>query len=545
MPERPAGWVMNISIILLLGGFCIRTGAQIADHRLAAEREWTVSTASAMERVGRSEQRPGKTAVTVRGARNEYVSFQIVISAGGKVLRGVKVSASDLTGPGGIQIPHESLSFYREYYVHVVKPSPDRGWGNRPLGEGWYPDALIPLVAKPSAQNRNAGFDVGAGMNQPVWADVLVPAGAAAGTYRGVVGITSGGQTKDVQMTLRVWNFELPLRPTLRSSFGMHEPALTDRSIHELLLQHRVMPASVNPEDAQELSTRYGLNATGLRFWSNFSKTTCTMNPPPSATSILAKMAQYPPGVQIHLYAADEIDPCPQVFKTVRQWGAAAHGADSRLQTLVTVAPTHELFSDGTATQRSAVDIWALLPKYWDLDADGIREARARGGEIWAYTALVQEAYSPKWEIDFAPINFRIFPGFLAQSLGVTGILYWRVELWNASPFDDLGGYTIGSYSYPGEGMLLYPGAPVGVKSALPSMRLKWIRAGVQDFEYTAILKRKGREEWALKHARRAGTDWHNWETDPEVLETMRAQMGDEIERLAAPASPAASGALN
>ena len=40
-----------------------------------------------------------------------------------------------------------------------------------------------------------------------------------------------------------------------------------------------------------------------------------------------------------------------------------------------------------------------------------MQQALAKGDAVWSYNTLVQDAYSPKWEIDFDPINFRIQPG--------------------------------------------------------------------------------------------------------------------------------------
>ena len=50
---------------------------------------------------------------------------------------------------GWAKIPLETCEpiarFVREHYVEVTSPSPDPGNGNRPLGKGWYADALIPF----------------------------------------------------------------------------------------------------------------------------------------------------------------------------------------------------------------------------------------------------------------------------------------------------------------------------------------------------------------------------------------------------------------
>jgi hypothetical protein len=377
-----------------------------------------------------------------------------------------------------------------------------------------------------------APFNVAPKTNQPVWVDVHVPADARAGLYKGSVRVSSNQLDVRIPVSLHVWGFTLPLKPTLKSSFGMHEPNLSDRRVHEVLLQHRVMPESVNPGDAREFEEQFGLNTTALRFWGNFKKSKCTMDLAPAPEEITSALRLYPPDLAVYMYPADEIDRCPNLFNTVRQWGANMHAADPRIGNLVTVSPAPGLYDDGTGTGRSAVDIWTLLPSAYEAARRRVHSVQAKGDEIWSYTALVQDSYSPKWEIDFAPINYRIQPGFISQSLGLTGILYWRVDLWTRMPWDDVAGYRIDGNVYPGEGMLVYPGRQVGISSVVPSMRLKWIREGVEDFEYIAILKRLGRGEWALNLARQVGLDWRNWTPDFRVLEHVRRQLGDEIERL-------------
>ena len=108
-----------------------------------------------------------------------------------------------------------------------------------------------------------------------------------------------------------------------------------------------------------------------------------------------------------------------------------------------------------------------------------------KGDSVWSYNTLVQDAYSPKWLIDFDPVNFRIQPGFISQSLNLTGLLYWRVDKWPSDPWNNVNNAgTYSSANYPGEGMLVYPGQQVGVKGVVASMRLKWLRDGVEDYDY-------------------------------------------------------------
>ncbi|MGB5710342.1 MAG: DUF4091 domain-containing protein, partial [Waterburya sp.] len=179
-----------------------------------------------------------------------------------------------------------------------------------------------------------------------------------------------------------------------------------------------------------------------------------------------------------------------------------------------------------------AVDIWIVLPEMYDAAPQRISEVLQKGNKVWFYNALVQDGYSPKWQIDFNPINYRIPHGFINQSLGLTGVLYWRVDLWTKDPWNNVQTYSIKDKYYPGEGMLVYPGKQVGIKGVVPSMRLKWIREGVEDYEYIEILKRLGRKSWALEVSRSVGRDWKNWTRNPNALESVRRRLGEEIARL-------------
>src|SRR5262249_22982735 len=155
------------------------------------------------------------------------------------------------------------------------------------------------------------------------------------------------------------------------------------------------------------------------------------------------------------------------------------------------------------------------------MDPPRVTQVLAKGDSAWSYNALVQDAYSPKWEIDFLPINYRIQPGFLNQSLGLTGLLYWTVEYWAGNPWTNIDKF----HGYPGEGILVYPGKRIGIVGVAPSMRLKYLRDGVDDFDYIQLLKSCGQGDAALAAARTVGTDWSHWTTDEATLEAVRRDL--------------------
>jgi hypothetical protein len=493
-----------------------------------------------LERVGLSDPAGGVMLAHLSAARGEYESFQIVVRAPkNHRLTNVSVTATDLHGSPDRTIAKANVGLFREHYVQVTKSSPDWGGTNRPLGAGEYPDALIPFVDPETGATptggilRAAPFNVAAGTNQPIWVDIFVARTALAGEYTGTFVVTSDQGSASVGVALRVWNFTLPLKPSLQSAFAAAQA--TGPAVARTLLRNKVSPLAVAPEHARDLIENFGLRSANLGLWSGADVSHCTMSRAPVENEIRATAMKYPADLRLYDFLADEIGTCPNLYPDVRRWAGALHKAG--VKSLITMAPVPELLDDGTG--RSAVDIWVVLPKMYDQAADRIARARTKGDEVWSYNTLVQDAYSPKWEIDFAPINFRIQPGFISQSLNLTGLLYWRIDMWPSDAWNNAN--NAGKFStnnYPGDGMLVYPGDRAGIHGVAPSIRLKWIRDGVEDYEYVALLKKAGYGEWAMQVARSVGADWTRWTRDPNALESARQQMGQKLDRLGANTSP-------
>ncbi len=368
-------------------------------------------------------------------------------------------------------------------------------------------------------------FDVESGRNQPIWVDVFVPRDAAAGMYQGTFTITCDQGNFTGPVTLEVWNFTLPLRPSLKSSFLLW--SATDTSSIQELLRHKLSPAKTPPSQQRGLIDGFGLASGDLGFWSGADIRTCSMPPAPPVDRLKQAVATHAPDLFLYNYTADEIDRCPGLSAPLKQWARNLHQAGVR--NLVTMAPRTDLLDDDSGTGRSVVDIWVLLPVMYDRNVTAVLAAQRKGDDVWSYNALVQDSYSPKWLIDFSPINLRIQPGFISQSLGLKGLLYWRVDLWTADPWNEANSSQFPQY--PGEGMLVYPGKMVGIEGVAPSMRLKWLRDGVEDYEYIELLKEAGAGAWALQVAAEVGGAWDRWTRDPQQLETARRRLGMELSR--------------
>lgn len=491
---------------------------------------------SALERIGKTDQPKRTTEIQLYAARGEYEPFQIGIRAPNSALTNVNVSFSDLSNQNQQIIPKSNITLYREHYVYVSHSSPTwRGTTNPPLGRGWYADGLIPFV-NPATQTNLSGaeldavpFNLKAGNNQPIWVDVFVPRDAKPGQYQGTFKVTSDQGVSTGKILLKVWDFELPVKPSLNSEFELYENENKTDIIE--LLKHKIIPnANYNPDDERELIEKWGLTSSRLPFWSGADIDNCSMKPAPSVDQIREAASIHQSELFLYARYADEIDECSNLIEPIKQWARNFHKVG--ISTAIAMTPIPALYDDGSGTGRSAVDIWMVLPEMYDEDTHRISEVLKKGDQVWFYNALVQDGYSPKWQIDFQPINYRIPHGFINQSLGLTGVLYWRADLWTKDPWKDVQTHSDEDNYYPGEGMLVYPGQQVGIQGVVPSMRLKWIREGVEDYEYIEILKRLGHQNWALKVSRKAGRDWKNWTRDPKVLESVRRQLGEEIERI-------------
>jgi len=158
--------------------------------------------------------------VSLEAARGEVVAFQLVL---GRVnqssLSGVKVTASDLSGPGGRIRARDNLSFFRVWYLDVVPRQEELTgpWeliadkGHKPA---WHGDACLPLEEPfQSDFSLPTGDNMGGDQRwQSVWIDLYVPSKAKSGDYQGRITITANelNSPAAIELKLEVLPIRLP-----------------------------------------------------------------------------------------------------------------------------------------------------------------------------------------------------------------------------------------------------------------------------------------------------------------------------------------------
>src|SRR6267142_2429150 len=498
--------------------------------------------------VGKTDA-PGTTSsISLSSSRGETVDTQVVVQAPAGGLTNVNLSASALTGPGGATIPASSVTLYREYYLTVTGTASYGGGSNPPLGSGTYPEPLIPFndpetgapLCGTAATLKACNATITAGQNQPYWIDISVPRGATnspPGTYTGTISITSAQGNATIPVTLTVWNFELPSQPSELSLWTLWPPAAgnTIAILGKALMRNKVMGWYDAAANASPDMTNFGLNRSGLDSYYYIGiQCNGSYSSTPSTSQINAAAANFPAGLGLDFYLADELIGCSSAYSPLKTMGLNAHAANRSVKTMMTLnTPDPNLFNEGDG--RSAIDHWVLLDsvQQWpSLPFTG-------GGDLWSYTSCnTGFGNAPEWMVDYPPINERIQAGFLNWTQGATGILDDRADGWTA-------GNTSGSWNNvdttacsgglgrPGDGIFLYPPAPIASTESAPGIRLKAIRDGIQDYEYAQMLKNLGQLNVVNTHLLPIEASWSNWSRDPNTLENARLQLGQLLHQLA------------
>jgi hypothetical protein len=549
----------------------------------AARAEWRVWTLTETRHVLRSEPSGDRTTVKLGTARNEWVSFQILLRSDAPV-SGVHVDAGDLKGPKGASLRRAEARLYRQHQLHLVVGT----YRNDRFKPDWYPDPLIPFQNPVTGKKLEGArltavpFDLPANETHGFWVDLYVPTSTAPGEYHGVYRVTAaGGSACEIPVSLTVWNFALPQTPTLVTAFG--SPRLRDYYRQRAKTGKEPEPSDWTAVEAQcaQLLSEHRFNATppgqalapkpqpdgsfqisppqvrALREFIDRHHVNALQTPHPSSAvkdpetqrdTLRAWLAAFDraakeldrPEVILYTYLRDEPNTLED-YRYVQQWGRAIREAKSVVKVLVVEQPWTERGQGGADSAwgdlYGAVDIWCPLFSLHRPESAAKRQAL--GEAIWTYTALCQGPPTPWWHIDFPLLNYRV-PAWMVWRDGMKGLLYWggmsywrqTDDPWTQAPFyTDNGQPQQGQKGivFQGEGSLVYPARAVGYDGVVPTIRLKALRDAIEDYEYLAILQRLGKAAAAQKVVRSLTETFFQWEKDPAAYENARARLAAMI----------------
>lgn len=515
----------------------------------------TIWVASPWQRVMRNTPPGELRSVTLKAAANEYEPFRIIVHNDSKrKLANVNVTVTNLKSSDN-EILAENIKLFRANYLNIPKPS------NRTKNPvGWYPDALIPFMNLPTGTEAAkityiaAPFIVDTAQNAEVWCDLFVPPGTKPGVYQGIVTVTSGKKKlADVPVNLTVWGFELPAKIAMLSHFGgLNSDAVKlmgmeatgadflqmENLYDQELLKHRAVPSTPSivwpawdeknglvehgeAERMKDLVEKDHFNALDIPFRFKDEPKKCK----PYLAAIAAWLKKLGYLNMSYIYMEDEPNDAKE-YQIVRTQGALIKSANPGIARMCTeqTKTSNKKWGD----LYGAVDIWCPL---WYLYNDSTAKIRlAKGEKLWSYTALCQGPEgTPWWQIDMEPLNYRA-PLWISWHYNITGFLYWSSVYWR--------GYVThqGVWEAPyfrkqdwGEGCLLYPGQPAGIKGFVPSMRLKLYREAAEDYEYIVMAANLSKKDEVNTIADGIATSFMNWSKEPSAYDKGREKLAELI----------------
>lgn len=422
----------------------------------------------------------------VVACRGETVGLQVVLRTGSQAVDRARVEPFALTLDDGAGIRIRDEQIFRQHAVPVTVPS-----GNAVREPREWPDALIP-----QRYVRDSGIP--AHRTVAWWLDVVVPEDVPAGEYQGTCRVTVDSEELPLPVTVRVADVVLPLQRHVRANVAVYhrdillgyanrwwagdgEPWTVEtpayqaivRQIYELLLQHRLcaydLPVELTSPEADDYYADPRVHSIRVPW----------VDGPESRRLVdgVARARSRGAFEKLYYYAADE--PGPGAYAGVREVAAAVRKLAPGVPFVATVAPV-----DGLA---GAVDIWCPnLGNYLGLgylDPAALAERLRRDEQLWWYTCCVPTGPYPTWLVDDDAVAPRATMWLMAR-YGWTGFVYSMAHGWSDDPYASVASFN----DTNGDGLLLYPGQRYGTAEAFPSLRLKLLRAGLQDYELLRLL---------------------------------------------------------
>jgi len=485
--------------------------------------------------------------ISIFGARNEIVAFQVIVEADDRGLGAVSVSLPELRH-GESRIRHRApdadpsvfvgrdIQLFSLHYLHVTEATKAE-WAWEPGSPaapkdplGWKPEVLVPE----NATAGRGGFPVAVGpsRNQAFWIEVYTGRDRPAGTYRGTLTVTADGKATDLPVELEVLDFSLPDENGLQTMvyYEPDQPELyqgrnLDPAYHRFA--HRQRIELVHAYDEAEASVHHG------RFdGAAFTAAAGYAGPGDGHGNVIVPASFYGPGREYRerdsawkasdawmkfvekslpdaitfLYLPDE--PYPPMYPEVRRLAEnlkSNPGPGRRLPTFLTKRIVPD-FDD-------LIDIWCIPPQAFDIAK--AKAEREKGHQTWFYNG--GRPQGPALTID-APATDARAVGWIAYKHGIEVYFYWHGVHWrhnrqkqgernqdvwaNPITFDNRGqpNKPVDDQGWiNGDGVLLYPGEDHlhpsedrGISGPCSSVRLANLRRGLQDHLYLTIARRRG-----------------------------------------------------
>ncbi|MCQ2742119.1 MAG: DUF4091 domain-containing protein [Bacilli bacterium] len=472
-----------------------------------------------------------------KDGRNGTDSSQLMIKARSEVAS-YNFRPGTLRSSQGDVITAANFEVLTAHYMNCVETNESGKTGH--MGDGWYPDALIPIDKRIDAAENNVTL----GNQQAIWVNCRIPKDQTPGTYLGNGILTINGVDYTVPMKVTVYNVLL--------SGANHAKTLFLNWYDQVKLGEGSEYYTANMRKAYyDFVLNRGISADGNYDWNkwtigdldsydSFAENFATKIMPDQRVSIYRipsdrtaeditgylsalvrrNIVEWNNGNHVNFfekaafYLIDEpSEPTitnrePEGWKNAKQVQSYIANAKQTLSPLVEGYP---VIKNGLENVRNImphgceyktisgqglykdllnstyVDIPA--PQFGLLnDASILADYRRRFDTLWFYGCVSPKLPYPSYHTDTPLLGQRIIP-WMQYEYDIEGQLYFCTDLFSVddhqvfTPRDVWNNPKSGSSGPCGDGQLVYPGAKYNVYGPITTLRLENIRNSYEDYE--------------------------------------------------------------
>ncbi len=493
-------------------------------------------------------------------ARNEHEAFQVVVIPD-QNLTNARVTVSTLQPQSGQGAFNGTVAVWLVGHVRCSsQPRMDLNIEYPPYlvdyKGGWWPD---PLLTFTNQCNINANDRVA------FWVNVNAKGDTPAGDYTATITIQANGITPiTMPLSVRVWDFALPVKPTLPTAFSIDSlwqagwvygnswSETIRNKFYQMHQDHRLAVAEIY---TQPRTTSF------FTPWLAQNNAFCLSMVPTSDPNGLTSLFNYFTGLgrldETYVYGFDEVTS----DKFVEMYNTFTHVRNTwpGVKTMTTAYDSSYGTAPNSYFLRDVVDIW--VPGTVGYSKAAVESLRAEGKDAWWYIADGPRHPYANWYVQYPAIEARLLLGAMTYKYDAGGFLYYSMTNWGywtglpknqpitSGPYTNWNPIVAWSEKtngwVDGDGSLYVAGPPeVG---PLPTIRLANIRDGLEDYEYlhmlkgiVALLSRCPSGDPTMQAFLQASTDLlavpnnvvtstATYTRDPAVLYSWRQQLADRI----------------
>jgi len=163
---------------------------------------------------------------------------------------------------------------------------------------------------------------------------------------------------------------------------------------------------------------------------------------------------------------------------------------------------------------------------------DRYNEQRENGLKAWWYVCCAPEVPYPNFFTYYQGYHVRVLL-WQQYMFDIDGLLYWAVDNYDLGK----GNFTNVSLKHTngGDGLLMYQSELFGVSEVVPSIRLEYVRDGIEDFQYlTQLEELTGSRDASMEYVYKLTQDILHYSADNNEYESVRKDLGFALESASA-----------